>query len=36
MVDLMDLTQLDVDENERPVKYVLPSHLHFTSDGTNG
>jgi hypothetical protein len=23
MIDLMDLTQLDVDENERPVKYVL-------------
>jgi len=23
MIDLMDLTQLDVDKNERPVKYVL-------------
>jgi cyclophilin family peptidyl-prolyl cis-trans isomerase len=26
MIDLMDLSQLDVDENERPVKFVLSSH----------
>jgi cyclophilin family peptidyl-prolyl cis-trans isomerase len=30
MIDLMDLSQLDVDENERPVKFVLSYHYSKT------